>query len=77
MTALVWVQILVVVVGTAWLLALIGIACVGGWYAHTHSYRREERSSIPANRSCVAALDVWLDGGSIPSGHTFGPRLGG
>jgi hypothetical protein len=36
MTALVWVQILVVGVGTAWLLALIGIVCVGGWYAHTH-----------------------------------------
>lgn len=30
MTALVWVQTLVVVVGTAWVLALIGIVCVGG-----------------------------------------------
>lgn len=36
MTALVWVQVLVVVVGTVWLLAAIGIVCVGGWYAHTH-----------------------------------------
>lgn len=36
MTALVWVQTLVVVVGTAWLLALIGLICVGGWYARTH-----------------------------------------
>lgn len=36
MTALVWVQTLVVVGGTAWLLALIGIVCVGGWYARTH-----------------------------------------
>ena len=36
MTPLVLLQIVVVVVGTAWCIALAGTACFGGWYAHTH-----------------------------------------
>jgi len=36
MTPLVLLQIVVVVVGTAWCLALASTAFFGGWYAHTH-----------------------------------------
>jgi hypothetical protein len=36
MTPLVLVQVIVVVVGTAWCIALASILCIGGWYAHTH-----------------------------------------
>jgi hypothetical protein len=36
MTPLVLLQIVVVVVGTAWCIALAGTACFGGWYAYTH-----------------------------------------
>jgi hypothetical protein len=36
MTSLVWLQIGVVAVGTAWCIALASTAFFGGWYASTH-----------------------------------------
>jgi len=36
MTPLVLLQIVVVVVGTTWCIALASTACFAGWYAHTH-----------------------------------------
>lgn len=36
MNALVWLQIVVVIVGTVWCLALASTICFVGWYAHTH-----------------------------------------
>ena len=43
MTPLVWLQLVVVVVGTAWCMALAGIAFFGGWYAHTHPLTGNDR----------------------------------
>jgi hypothetical protein len=31
-----WLQMAVVVIGTSWCLALMGMVCFGGWYARTH-----------------------------------------
>jgi hypothetical protein len=43
MTPLVLLQIVVVVVGTAWCIALASTACFAGWYAHAHPTAGNDR----------------------------------
>ena len=38
-----WLQLLVVVGGTAWCGALASTVCLGGWYAHTHPTTRNDQ----------------------------------
>ena len=73
MTALVWVQTLVVVVGTAWLLALVGIVCVGGWYAHTHPTAGRNDQVFQQIARVLRLLTFGLTGGPSPQATPSDP----
>lgn len=46
MAPLVVLQIIVVVVGTAWCLVLVSILCFGGWYTRTHPATGNDRVMV-------------------------------
>jgi len=73
MTALEWVQTLVVVVGTAWVLTLIGIVCVGGWYARTHPTAGKDDQVFQRIVRLLRILTFGLTGGPCPQARPSDP----
>ena len=73
MTALAWVQTLVVFGGTAWLLTLIGIVCVEGWYAHTHPTAGRNDQVFQQIDCLLRLLTFGLTGGPSPQATSTDP----
>ena len=67
-----WLQLVVVVGGTAWCIALASTVCFGGWYAHTHPATGNDRVMRRLAR-LLRFLTFGLTEAPFPSPHVRTP----